>query len=106
MSIENNVDCPGAKEKDGDHKIYIKEPSPALGKPESYFLSIRVGSNKTIADYFNLSVVKWVQLGSSASDPDDPPTFNTWDWFEIYCPLGPPCRHLYEEFKEFRAWTL
>jgi hypothetical protein len=72
MSVDNNLDCPGATEKDGDHKIYLKEPSSAPHQPESYFLSIRVGSNKTPADYFNVSKVTVVPIGSSVPDPDDP----------------------------------
>lgn len=91
MSTEKSVGCSGLTAGDSDHKVYSKEPHSGSHNPESHFLAIRVGSNKTPADYVKAKNAKVAAIGSSAEDPDDAQTGNTWNWYIVYCPNGPPC---------------
>jgi hypothetical protein len=102
---EENTGCPGLGHslKDGNVKIYCKEPQQQPNKKsESYFLHVKVGSGKTTKDYFPLPGTQFELMGSSLTDLDDADGTLRWDVYEVLCPEGPPCQLLEELFSELR----
>ncbi|HXM64530.1 MAG TPA: hypothetical protein VN950_26955 [Terriglobales bacterium] len=95
-----DVGLPPASEA-GHIKVYPKEPEPKVSQltedtPVSYLVKVLTGLGKTPKDYVTKNPTI-VPIGQAVVDPDDG---KTWDWFNVWCPTGPPCVYLQELFTE------
>jgi hypothetical protein len=73
----------------GDVKRYLKIQHTTTHPAESYFILVRTGIGKKACDYFGAKA-ECVLLGAAIVDTDDG---QTWDYYEVWCPTGPPCKY-------------
>jgi hypothetical protein len=79
----------------GHVKVYPKEPLPIVIPPNpntsvSYLVKVLTGLGRTPKDYVQHNPTI-IPIGASIVDPDDG---KTWDWYNVWCPTGPPCDDL------------
>jgi hypothetical protein len=108
--------CPSAgnvglpQDSEASHvKVYPKEQGekgergrkaqlPGVGKPVSFLVKVLTGLGKTAKDYVSTNPTI-IPVGKAIVDPDDG---KTWDWYDVWCPTGPPCDYLKAFFTDNR----